>query len=132
MKLKDRYSLMIQILELLSDKQLHHINELIVKLLLLNNLSNEERDRLIQTNNDKIIIKSFDQHVQIALIHLLVFNLIKANQVWSFNIEYTTSYCLTDKGIKFINDNNNKGKVEIADLLIKEMDQISKSLIRKK
>ena len=128
---ENNYELMTLIMDVLSDKNTHHINELIRKLILMKNISAEEREKLIQTGNDKLIIRSFDQKVQIALTHLLVFDLIKADQRWSFNIDYSTSYCLAEKGIKFMDDNKSKSKFEIIGLFKKEMKQISESLIRK-
>jgi predicted metalloprotease len=131
MKNKKNYTLIIQIIEILSDMRSNHIKELINKLIILNRLSDEERDKLIQTNNDDLIIKSFDQQVQIALTHLLVLEFIKADKNWSFNIEYTTSYCLTEKGLKFINENKTITVCEKITLIKKEIDKITESLKRR-
>jgi hypothetical protein len=128
MKALNDYNLMLQILDILSDDQLHHINNLIEKIVLVNNISIKDKNKLIQTNNEELNIKSFDQHIQIALTHLLVFELINADKNWNFNIEYTTSYKVTDQGLKFIAKNKNaSNEAKISQLKMK-MKTISESL----
>lgn len=128
MKALNDYNLMLQILDILSDGQLHHINSLITKMVSINNISIEDRNILIETNNEKLIIKSFDQKVQIALTHLLVFELIKADRRWSLNIEYNTSYKLTNQGKEFIKDNKTSSSVKKISLLKMKMEAIAESL----
>lgn len=125
MKALNDYNLMLQILDILSDDQLHHINNLIEKIVLVNNISIKDKNKLIQTNNEELIIKSFDQNIQIALIHLLVFDFINADKNWNFNIEYTASYNLTEKGRKFIDQNKATSELEKINLLKIKMVAIS-------
>ena len=127
MKALNNYNLMLQILDILSDNHSHHITNLIMKIGLVNNISIEEKNKLIQTNNENVIIKNFDQHIQIALTHLLVFELIKADKKWSINIEYSTSYQLTDQGLKFTDQNINATIEVKIDLLKMKMNTISES-----
>ncbi len=119
---------MLQVLHILEDKGIHHINDLIEKLGSINKISKEDQDRLIQTNDEKIVIKSFDQKVQIALNHLLVFELINADRSWSLNIEYNNSYKLTNQGKEFVNQNKTSSSVKKIILLKMKMKAIAESI----
>jgi predicted transcriptional regulator len=131
MKNDKKYNLILQILEIVSDKQWHHINDIITRLVFINNISLKDKNKLLETNNDNINIKSFDQDVQIALTHLLVFEYIKSDNIWSLNIEYTSSYSLTDKGIEFINQIKDVGEKEKINLLKLKMGAITETIKKK-
>jgi hypothetical protein len=64
-------------------------------------------------------------------MHLLVFEYIKSDNIWSLNIEYTSSYSLTDKGIEFINQIKDVGEKEKINLLKLKMDAITETIKKK-
>lgn len=95
---------------LLSDQKEHHIVELIEKMAIHFVLSDEQKNQIIEVAKEQsnIEIKSFDQHVNMALNNMIAMDYLDPVEGGlALNVHYERVFKLTEKGFEFYKSNKN-------------------------